>query len=96
VVLCRFTEGGSDKAVGMGDKGLEIGRQYRPVGKTLFGRVQDMVLQIDKIEVGPGRIPHARLVNLGDPKDTRLISAPALLDTRLYVEVKPAPPPAVE
>ncbi len=80
----------------MGEKGLEIGRRFRPVGRTLFGKMSDIVMEIDKVEVGPGRILHARLVNLGDPKDTRVISMPALLDSRLYVEVKPArqPPPA--
>ena len=80
----------------MGESRSEIGRRFRPVGKTLFGKVQEIVLQIDKVEVGPGRILHARLVNLGDPKDTRLISMPALLDTRLFVEVKPAPLPPGE
>ena len=73
-----------------------IGRRFRPVGKTIFGKVREVVLEIDKIEVGPGRIPHARLVNLSDPKDTRLISMRALLDHRLYVELKPAPVPPGE
>ena len=77
--------------MGMAEKRPEIGRRFRPVGKTLFGRVQDIVLEIVKIEIGPGRIPHARLVNLYDPKDIRVLSMPALLDTRLFVELKPAP-----
>lgn len=75
----------------MGENRPEIGRRFRPVGKTLFGKLQDIVLEIDKIEIGPGRIPHARVINLYDRKDVRLISMPALLDARLYVEIKPAP-----
>lgn len=77
--------------MGMVEKRPEIGRRFRPVGRTLFGKVQEIVLEIDKIEIGPGRIPHARLINLFDPKDTRLISMPALLDSRLFVEIAAAP-----
>lgn len=61
----------------MAKREVLAGQRYQPVGSSSVWEVVEMVKDAEGI-------PHARLVRVGDPTASKMLSAPALRDARLY------------
>ena len=68
--------------------GVRIGEQFQSAGRTAFGHASGDVFEVRDVRVEGCVVPHAQLVNLANPTDSKLISVDALRDTKLYLSVK--------
>ena len=67
---------------------IQIGERFRSVRHSAFGHAGGAVFEVGDILIEGCVVPHARLFNVSNPSDRRLISVDALKDTNLYSSVE--------
>ena len=75
-----------DEVIGLRRKKdeLVLGQRYRAAGTNGFGRVSRVKWTLVDIIVGTDGLRYARLVQVDDPRERKLVSVNALLDRRLF------------
>lgn len=68
--------------------GVRIGERFKPAGNSVFGRSGGEVFEVRDVLSETGTLPHAKLFNVANPTEHKLISVNALRDTKLYLPVE--------
>lgn len=81
-----LVEGERDQVIGLRRKKdeLVLGQRYRAAGTNGFGRVSRVNWILEDVIVGTDGLRYARLVQVDDPRERKLVSVNALLDRRLF------------
>jgi hypothetical protein len=68
--------------------GVRIGERFKPAGNSVFGRVGGEVFEVRDVLGGTDALPHAKLFNVANPTEHKLIAVNALWDPKLYLPVE--------
>jgi hypothetical protein len=67
---------------------VQIGERFRSASRSAYSHAGGAVFEVGDILIEGCVVPHARLFNVSNPSDRRLISVDALKDTNLYLSVE--------